>query len=197
MTKLCKRCGVEKGKEEFSPFAKSRDGLFSWCKQCNRELQKGRYAALSPEERKWSNRHHRSSAAQKRAHDKQSEKYRIDQEYRAKILRFQKEKYANNAAYASRARAIVNSRRYGLTPEEYIEKVSKPCEICGDLLPVKTLISGRIITKMTIDHCHSTNKVRGTLCAHCNSGLGDFRDSAERLRSAADYLERYAALSLS
>jgi hypothetical protein len=39
-----------------------------------------------------------------------------------------------------------------------------------------------------IDHCHTTNKIRGLLCNNCNNGLGRFNDNAETLRSAISYL---------
>ena len=43
-----------------------------------------------------------------------------------------------------------------------------------------------------VDHCHSSGRVRGILCASCNQGLGHFADNAERLRSAIEYLETSA-----
>lgn len=54
------------------------------------------------------------------------------------------------------------------------------CEICGHL-SVKSL---------AIDHCHKSGKFRGWLCLNCNMGLGFFKDAPERLRRAAEYLEK-------
>jgi hypothetical protein len=51
------------------------------------------------------------------------------------------------------------------------------CSICGE----KT-------EKLVIDHCHSTNIVRGLLCGRCNTGLGQFRDDLDILASASSYL---------
>lgn len=52
------------------------------------------------------------------------------------------------------------------------------CAVCGLRPPAH------------VDHDHRTGSVRGVLCSGCNQGLGNFRDSAEALRRAADYLER-------
>lgn len=76
---------------------------------------------------------------------------------------------------------------YGLTPEQYAEMLEEQggvCAICGtDEWPGKG-------NRPHVDHDHSTGRVRGILCSHCNHGLGKFRDDPERLRAAAEYLER-------
>lgn len=40
-----------------------------------------------------------------------------------------------------------------------------------------------------VDHDHLTQQVRGVLCSCCNQGLGNFRDNAQTLRNAINYLE--------
>ena len=54
------------------------------------------------------------------------------------------------------------------------------CLICGNEQDGKDL---------AIDHCHTTNKVRGLLCNSCNLGLGCFKDNLDILASAIKYLE--------
>lgn len=42
---------------------------------------------------------------------------------------------------------------------------------------------------LSVDHCHSTGKIRGLLCNPCNMGIGQFKDSIVRLKNAISYLE--------
>jgi len=167
--KLCKRCKTEKSEENFSPYLRSKDGLFSWCKKCNCELEKGRYSKLTPEERKLKNRHHRSEKAQEKAHTKQSERYRSDPEYRLRIG------------------TVANAKRYGITPEEYLERRSRPCAICG----VYKLEPRKPGSGMHVDHNKTTGQLRGTLCARCNRGIGMFDESPEKLLGAVSYLKSF------
>lgn len=39
-----------------------------------------------------------------------------------------------------------------------------------------------------IDHNHTTGKVRGLLCHHCNTAIGSLQDSTRLLQRATDYL---------
>lgn len=53
------------------------------------------------------------------------------------------------------------------------------CEACGGMEEGRPL---------NLDHCHTTNTFRGWLCGPCNRGLGQFKDSIERLEKALAYL---------
>ena len=60
-----------------------------------------------------------------------------------------------------------------------IETITE-CVICGST------------EKLVVDHCHTTNQVRGMLCNHCNRGLGHFRDNPDLLEFARIYLLSYS-----
>jgi hypothetical protein len=61
-----------------------------------------------------------------------------------------------------------------------IRKTAPPppdnCQLCG------------VEAKLHLDHDHETGTFRGWLCTTCNTGLGKFNDSVERLQAAIDYL---------
>jgi hypothetical protein len=53
--------------------------------------------------------------------------------------------------------------------------------------------NGYGITKFSVDHNHSTGKVRGILCSTCNRGLGYFKtdiQEAKLLLLAANYIRK-------
>lgn len=75
--------------------------------------------------------------------------------------------------------------RYGLTIEQYkamVEAQHGVCKICGRP-PCDRW------KRLHVDHNHVTGKVRGLLCHHCNTALGNFGDSIELLKAAVGYLE--------
>ena len=41
-----------------------------------------------------------------------------------------------------------------------------------------------------VDHDHTTGKIRGILCLHCNAGMGAFEDDPGIILRAIEYLER-------
>jgi hypothetical protein len=78
-------------------------------------------------------------------------------------------------------------RVYGLSSQEYDTLYSKvECYICGSKEYIG--VYGKV-KELSVDHCHTTGKVRGLLCQSCNVGLGAFKDNPASLRKAASYLE--------
>ena len=72
-------------------------------------------------------------------------------------------------------------KRYGLSVADYAKMCKRQhgaCAICKKSHGV-----------LCVDHCHACGKVRGLLCAKCNSALGFCNDSPERLLAAAAYLQ--------
>lgn len=79
-------------------------------------------------------------------------------------------------------------RHFGITAAEYdamSEAQGGTCAICRRPCP-----TGR---RLAVDHCHSTGKVRGLLCAKCNRALGMMDDDPGLLAAAIEYLAHYAA----
>lgn len=74
--------------------------------------------------------------------------------------------------------------RFQITPQDFdklLELQKYKCAICESALLLEK-------NHTVVDHCHSTNKIRGLLCRNCNTGLGVFRDSNANLANAARYL---------
>ena len=78
-------------------------------------------------------------------------------------------------------------RQYGITPEQYDEMLNKQqgtCAVCGTDTPGNS----RRTTYFVVDHCHTTQKVRGLLCHQCNTALGLIKDNPETLAKMIGYL---------
>lgn len=77
-------------------------------------------------------------------------------------------------------------KKHGITPEQRIEMFNMQegkCKICGKH-------QSELKRQLLIDHNHITGKVRGLLCNNCNIMIGMSNDNSERLRIAADYLDK-------
>jgi hypothetical protein len=79
-------------------------------------------------------------------------------------------------------------RRYGVTFEEVektLQSQNNKCKICE--LPIQ-FFTKTYNNRACVDHCHTTNKIRGILCHYCNTGIGYLKDSPTVLQRAIDYL---------
>jgi hypothetical protein len=164
--KTCARCCRTKKLEQF--YRRGDTGRQPYCKDCDRQ---------NTAEWKESNRSQLSESIRKRR-AKNPEKYRSSWKDWAK----------NNPEYIKQRARQYNLKKYGLTETDYILMLHEQdggCAICG-------ATEGDSSKKnLCVDHDHNTGKVRGLLCTACNHVIGRFEDDVNRLRRAADYIERH------
>jgi Recombination endonuclease VII len=86
-------------------------------------------------------------------------------------------------------------RKFKSSHKVYVEKLLEQKGVCANCGNPETRAdkNGRI-SEFQVDHNHATGKLRGLLCFACNTGLGQFRDSPDLLRKAANYLEKWAEI---
>lgn len=83
---------------------------------------------------------------------------------------------------ARRERHLI--RKYGLMTDEFdsmLQEQNGECGLCFQPLEIGT-------RRTHVDHDHLTGKVRGILCHHCNTGLGNLQDDPDLLLRAALYV---------
>lgn len=76
-------------------------------------------------------------------------------------------------------------RKYGLTRAQWNALYAAQdgvCALCR--IPGRT---GRH-SKLVVDHCHETGRIRGLLCGPCNVALGIFGDTEAALKRVFDYV---------
>lgn len=160
MTKICKKCGVEKEVEKFqSHFDKRRGKRFveSTCKECNRS---------------------RDCASSKAYYRKNCEKAKATSRIYHKANRYK--------VALLDARSVARKRGHSpctATVDELKAAFTGRCRICG-------VPEAELNKKLCMDHCHETGDFRGWLCTPCNLGLGGFKNSQDILMEALTYLER-------
>lgn len=78
--------------------------------------------------------------------------------------------------------------KYGISQEECDRMhliQDSACKIC---LRINSMSKNGIVKRLSVDHCHSTGKVRGLLCTKCNSALGLIGDDLKILDRMKEYL---------
>ena len=101
---------------------------------------------------------------------------------REKIL--EKQRKYNKENPLKRKNAILKNV-YGITLDDYnkmFEEQKGKCAICNRH-------QNELIRKLSVDHCHRTNKVRGLLCKNCNVALGYYEKYDKELFEK--YLKNY------
>lgn len=73
--------------------------------------------------------------------------------------------------------------------ENMLDSQNYVCAICKEPETRPDVRTGKP-RRLSIDHCHKTNKIRGLLCCRCNRTLGWFQDNIQLFHSAIIYLEK-------
>lgn len=204
--KRCSQCKEEKDKSNFSKNKSRWDGLNPICKKCCKENSEKRYVKNKEKINAATKAYYEANKEKICAHNKAREEAHPEKrksyfknyylKNTEKINQATKAYYKNNtekinaltkAYYESNPEKTFESKlkhKYHLTLEGYytlLEQQDGVCAICG-----KTCKTNE---RLSVDHNHSTGKVRGLLCRTCNLGIGHFQDSPEILSKALDYLK--------
>lgn len=91
-----------------------------------------------------------------------------------------------NKEYRQRNPEVVKNNKlkktFGITLEEYTKILTEQggvCAVCKKSPQTKYL---------AVDHCHKSERIRGLLCAQCNTALGLLQDSLEIIQRLAEYV---------
>lgn len=77
------------------------------------------------------------------------------------------------------------SSRYGLTPEQVLQKITDQGGVCA--------ICKKEMKRPCVDHCHKTKRVRGVLCHKCNIYLHAI-ERVGYVTAAFEYLAEHGAV---
>ena len=103
---------------------------------------------------------------------------------------YERERWAGLSAEKKRSKWL--KTKYSLTFEEYEAKFREQngrCECCSVEISITTTSNGS--DTACVDHNHTTGKVRGLLCNHCNRALGLLKEDIEVMKKLISYLETH------
>lgn len=86
-------------------------------------------------------------------------------------------------------------KSFGIGLDDYNRMLKEQDGVCAICKKPETLVNHGRVMPLPVDHCHSTGKIRGLLCAQCNHAIGKFDDDTKLLESAIRYLQHYAPAS--
>lgn len=85
--------------------------------------------------------------------------------------------------------ALKRKSAYGITQKDYDDILLKQNGVCA--ICKRPCASGR---RLAVDHCHSSDKVRGLLCSKCNMGIGMANESVSTLTAMIEYIRAFDEL---
>lgn len=149
--------------------------------------------------RKWYLRNREAKLARNSAwaksHPKDVAQYR--KRYRRRHLmlcrRRGRDSYFKTQRRSQRIREL--KRKFGLSETGYAALETKQKGLCAICKQPETALHLRspdsrkhTLQRLSVDHDHTTGRIRGLLCKRCNAGLGHFADDPSCLQAAVAYL---------
>lgn len=81
-------------------------------------------------------------------------------------------------------------REFGMSFIQYQEMLNHQNGVCAICSNPETRIVARSgkISELAVDHCHRTGKIRGLLCAKCNTAIGLLNEDINIINNCVNYL---------
>lgn len=80
-------------------------------------------------------------------------------------------------------------RKFGISHAEYAELHQGQGGVCAICKKPETATRNGKVKSLAVDHCHSTGRIRGLLCADCNTGIGKLKEDKNIFLAAIQYLK--------
>lgn len=91
-------------------------------------------------------------------------------------------------ANAETLRHKERERRFGISPKTYAQMLQGQNGVCAICNSPETATRLGVVKALSVDHCHTTGRIRGLLCSDCNTGIGKLKDDVTILQNAIRYL---------
>jgi hypothetical protein len=157
----------------------------------------------TPEQREAKRQYDKENSRKWRLNNPEEAKKRRKENYlknKEKILQQGKDYYNNNKEkyrlkHKKWNEANPNKRReyqlakYGLTLQDYEKMFEQQKGLCYTCHNPETKMSNGKVIKLSVDHNHTTGKVRKLLCYSCNLTIGKIQENIETLKNFIKYLE--------
>lgn len=168
--RTCTECNQRMCLEEF---VRRGNGFRHTCKPC--------YAAIQRLRRK------------QKTYDFKSYSRKCNEKNKEHRLAYGKKYYdANKDKWRYKCWASKLKRLFGITPEDYNRMFQEQNGCCAICHKPESIVKSGVISRLAVDHCHSTNKLRMLLCQRCNTTIGRCEESVELLQKMINYLQQFS-----
>ena len=178
MNRKCSTCLSDKPLSEFHKNCRTKDGYVAECKACKKVRAKKWYD-INPSKRK-----------------EVSKNWKTINKERCKVTSkawWQKNKHKAKKKTTEYNHKYALNKFYKMTPEQYDEMLVKQGGVCAICNCKETAKTKNTVRNLSVDHCHTTNKIRSLLCYRCNLGIGYLREDLDILQAAIEYIRRHSA----